>query len=155
LRYEGESVTWRGIDDPTADLDDLIEAYFADEKILAADLPRVGPFPVGGLPGYDGRLFDWLTEMTNYGPADGPERAWPVVLELIARAPDEDALTFVGCGAVEDLVNKHGASFGERIRSQATLDPRFRRALGHVWPYDDVPSYLLKLIVESRNEGGQ
>jgi hypothetical protein len=144
-------VTWRGIEDPTADLDALIEAFFADEKILHADnATRVGPIPDAPLPGYDGRLFDWLTEMLNYGPPDGPERAWPIVLELIARAPDEQALTFVGCGAVEDLVNRHGVQFADRLSFQATRDPRFRRALRHVWPHEGVPDSIQELIVASR-----
>ncbi len=147
-------MTWRGLEDPTEDLDALIEAYFADQKILAADtarhLAQHTPVPNTPVAGYDGRLIDWLTEMLNYGPPDGPERAWPVILELVARAPDEQALTFVGSGDVEDLVNKAGLEFADRIVEQAASNPRFRRALRHVWAHDDVPNALKELIVASR-----
>lgn len=141
-------MTWRGVDDPNAELDSLIEAYFADWKILAAH--RGSVLPDTPLADYDGGLFDWLVEMLNYGPPDGPERAWPIVLQLVARAPDDEALAFVGSGAVEDLVNEQGVQFADRIVEQATRDPRFRRALRHVWPRDDVPSALKELIVASR-----
>lgn len=64
------------IDDPYANVDELIEGYFADEKILAADTARYRadhtPIPADPLPDYDGRLFDWLTEMLGYGPAGRP-----------------------------------------------------------------------------------
>lgn len=142
------------IDDPYANVDELIEGYFADEKILAADTARHRadhtPIPADPLPGYDGRLFDWLTEMLGYGPPDGPERAWPIVLELVTRAPDDRALTFVGCGAIEDLVLNAGDQFADRITEQARTNPRFRRALCHAWYTADVPAVLKNLIEESR-----
>src|SRR3954471_11483322 len=92
-------VTWRGVEDPNANLEELIEGYFSDQKILAASTARLlrehKPIPKAPEPGYDGRLFDWLAEMLVYGPPDGPERAWPIILQLIDRAPDDDALTFI------------------------------------------------------------
>jgi 50S ribosomal subunit-associated GTPase HflX len=88
--------------------------------------------------------------MINYGPPDGPERAWPIVLQLIERAPDENSLTFIGAGAVEDLVNKAGAQFVDRIVDRADLDPRFRRALRNVWYHPTVPRVLKELIESAR-----
>ena len=73
-------MTWRDLAVQGEDLDRLIQAYFADEKILAANRTP-GPISKEPLPGYDGRLFDWLTKMINYGPQDGPEQAWPVILQ--------------------------------------------------------------------------
>lgn len=62
-------MTWRGVEDPYPNLDELIDAYFADQRILAASTDRLlrehRPIPQSPLPGYDGRLFDWLTEMLN------------------------------------------------------------------------------------------
>lgn len=146
-------MTWRDVD-PTEDLDGLIERYFADQKILAT-LPGREGMTSERLrqvddAGYDGRLFDWLTEMVSYGPADGPEQAWPVVLELIARAPDDDALGFIGAGPVESLVNKHGVTFLDRFLERAD-DPRFRRACGDVWLVnDEIPIELRELIEACR-----
>jgi hypothetical protein len=108
------------------------------------------PIPKTPLPDYDGRLFDWLTEMLNYGPPDGPERTWPILLELVARAPDEATLSFVGSHGLEDLVNKAGARFADRIAEQARHDPRFRLALCDVWYRDDVPPGLKDLVDRSR-----
>jgi hypothetical protein len=147
-------VTRRGLDTANADLADLIAAYFVDQKLLSASSAHLieerRPVPTEPLAGYDGRLFDWLAEMLTYGPPDGPEFAWPIILELVARAPDEAALTFIGSGPVEDLVNKHGVQFEGRVVSQATTDPRFRSALRHVWPHDGVADTLKELIAASR-----
>ena len=146
-------MTWRGVEDPNVNLDELIEGYFADQKILAASTARLlrehKPIPKAPEPGYDGRLFDWLAEMLIYGPPDGPERAWPIILHLIDRAPDDDVLTFIGSGAVEDLVNKAGAEFADRIADEAATSWRFRAALRAAWPHDDVPDSIRALIRSS------
>ena len=140
--------------DPTANLDEWIEAYFADQKIVSRDVSRRlvdrQPIPKTPLPDYDGRLFDWLTYMLNYGPPDGPEQTWPILLELVARAPDEATLSFIGSHALEDLVNKAGSRFANRIAEQARRDPRFRLALCDVWYRDDVPPDLKELVDRSR-----
>lgn len=102
---------------------------------------------------HDGRLFDWLTEMLNYGPPDGPEQAWPIILELIRRAPDEATLTYIGAGALEDLVNNAGDRFADRITAEA-VDDRFRASLTHVWFHQDVPEAIRDLVVAARGEFG-
>ena len=136
--------------DPNDDLDALVAGYFEDLPILAAEAGRhladhspIEPTPIAG---YDGRLSQWLTEMLNYGPADGPEQAWPIILTLVARAPNDNALVFIGCGAVEDLVNRAGSAFEDRILAQAMSDARFRAALGCVWPDSGVPRAVRSLI---------
>ena len=148
-------MTWRGVLDPNDDLDDLIAGYFRDAEILAAESARhlaehsaIEPTRV---PGYDGRLFDWLTEMPNYGPTDGPEQASPIILTLVDRAPDEHAFVFIGSGPLEDLVNEAGASFDERITYHVNRDGRFRTALACVWPGDGVPSTLRSMTESSRS----
>jgi hypothetical protein len=146
------------VDDPNDDLDALIEGYFADHVILSEHSRRLlatrEHIPVGRDDGYDGRLFDWFVEMLNYGPPDGAERAWPIILQLIARAPDDRAVAFVGSGAVEDLVNRHGTAFLERIVDRAARDSRFVRAIRHVWFHDDVPQEIKDLIEASRAPDG-
>ena len=143
-------MTGADVVDPNDDLDVLVAGYFQDLPILAAEtarhlaehssIERTRP------AGNDGRLSRWLTEMLNYGPADGPEQAWPIILTLVARAPNDNALVFIGCGAVEDLVNKAGSAFEDRILAQAMSDARFRAALGCVWPGSGVPAPLRALI---------
>ena len=151
-------MTWRSVDDPEANLDELIEGYFNDERILAAKVAaqkarRRGEPEVPVPEGYDGRLFDWLTEMLNYGPVDGPERAWPIILALIERAPDTETLIFIGSGALEDLVRKAGAEFEDSILDLAERDVRFRLALSAVWQDETVPTRLVEYIEAARGRG--
>jgi hypothetical protein len=141
---------------PDSDLDDLIEAYFEDVKVLAASTARLlrerKPVPKEPVDGYDGRLHQWLTEMLNYGPPDGPDQAWPIVLALVNRARDEQTLRFIGASWLEDLVNNAGAQFAHRIRDRAAADSRFRRALCDVWYHADAPTSLRALVDAARAE---
>lgn len=61
-----------------------------------------------------------------------PEEAWPVVLALVARAPDE-RLELIGAGPLETIVERHTSRFVNRVEAAAKSDPRFRKALGAVW----------------------
>jgi hypothetical protein len=143
-------------DPPEADLDEQIVGYFNDQSILAANraanearLPGEPLIPVPET--YDGRLFDWLTFMfLEHRPPDGPARAWPVILTLIARAPDRQGLRFIGAGALENLVWHAGVEFEDRIIAQAAEDPRFRTALSEVWPSETVTPNLVTCIEAAR-----
>jgi hypothetical protein len=152
-------VTWRGITNPHNDLDALVEGFFKDQKTGAAEGRRARmegrPWVVGpGVPAdHDGHLFDWLTEMLNYGPPDGPEQAWPIILELIRRAPDEETLTYIGSEALEDLVNNAGDRFTDRIAAEA-IDDRFRASVRHVWFHPDVPKSIRELVLAAREDVG-
>jgi hypothetical protein len=144
--------------DPYTDLDALVEGFFNDQKAGAAEGRRARlegrPWVVDHVPAdHDGRLFDWLTEMTNYGPPDGPEQAWPIILELIRRAPDEESLTYIGSGALEDLVNNTGDRFADRIAAE-NGNERFRSSLRHVWFHPDVPESIRELVLAAREEIG-
>ena len=61
-----------------------------------------------------------------------PERAWPVLLQLIAELP-EDLLDFAGAGPLEDLVVFHAAAFADRIEARARADAHFRECLSCIW----------------------
>jgi hypothetical protein len=63
---------------------------------------------------------------------DHPEDAWPLLLRMIARAPDE-RLGALGAGPLETLLAEHGASFGARAVEQARRDPRLRACLSAAW----------------------
>ena len=136
-----------------AEADELINGFFRDHKFLnegtraALQAPdrKYPPLP----PEYDGRLFDWLTLLLDRAHA---ERAWPVILELVARAPTAEALGFVGAAALEELVNDFGPQFEARILDQAEHDARFREALSGVWPQEDAPESLVKAIEAAADE---
>jgi hypothetical protein len=147
-------MTRRDVNDAEANLDDLIEGYFNDARLLTTQVVQDRGKRIGQLEGYDGRLFDWLTEMLNFGPADGPERSWAVILALIERAPDAQTLMFIGSGALEHLIRKAGSEFESRIVALA-VDPRFRVALSAVWPDESVPQTLVASIEAARQQATQ
>ena len=64
-----------------------------------------------------------------------PERAWPLICEIIRRISpkDEDLLAYVAAGPLEDLLVRHPDGFIERIEILAQNDAHFRRALSGVW----------------------
>jgi len=50
--------------------------------------------------------------------------------------PNEDLLSWVGCGELENLIRNAGEELWPRIEKLARKDVRFRRALRSVWAYD-------------------
>ena len=74
--------------------------------------------------------------------SDEPERAWPVICEIVRRvAPaDEDILSYVAAGPLEDLLVRHANTFIDRIEELARRDAHFRRALSGVWGWNRIPS---------------
>ncbi len=50
--------------------------------------------------------------------------------------PNEDLLSWVGCGELENLIRDAGKELWPRIERLARKDVRFRRALRSVWAYD-------------------
>ncbi len=65
---------------------------------------------------------------------DDPERAWTLLLRVIARADfDGGALCSAGADCLENLFRAHGPRFIERIEQRARQDPKFRQALACVW----------------------
>jgi hypothetical protein len=49
--------------------------------------------------------------------SDDPERAWPVIREIVRRISpeDEDILAYVAAGPLEDLLARHSDTFIDRI----------------------------------------
>ena len=71
--------------------------------------------------------------MTNL-PDDDPERAWTLLLRVIALAdPEDGTLCSAGADCLENLFRTHGARFIDRIEDRARQDPKFRQALACVW----------------------
>ena len=68
-----------------------------------------------------------------------PERAWPVICEVIRRASADDVLACVAAGPLEDLLVHHPHAFIDRVESLATEDAHFRRAVSGVWGWNSIP----------------
>ena len=97
-----------------AELDSFTARYFADwaalqgtqaERLALEDDPITRPSCV-------------LDEMVARR-SQNSEEAWPLVLALIERAPDEAALAFVAAGPLEDLVRDHARRFADRLVEHA------------------------------------
>jgi uncharacterized protein DUF6869 len=69
-------------------------------------------------------------------PKLDPETVWPIILRLVAETPDDDALSHVGAGPLENLLWFHGPSFVDRVESRARDDARFAQALRQVWGWE-------------------
>lgn len=61
-----------------------------------------------------------------------PELAWPIIAELIDRAPSERSLGFIAASPLEDLLSEHGEQFIERVEARAASNAKFKRALSMV-----------------------
>ena len=101
------------------------------------------------------RATDALSELLL--TAEGAETAWPLILVLIERAPDDEAVAFVAAGPLEDIVRHHGPQFAARLIEGAQRDARVRQALAGAWVWEDVReplrSSLLGLIGSIQGNG--
>ena len=95
----------------------------------------------------------WAWDELTWTVADAPERAWPVILELVRQATDEQ-LGAIGAGPIEHLVENHVAAFVDRIEAQVFRDPRFQDALAAIWlnTWNQEPSLITRIVAAS---GGQ
>jgi hypothetical protein len=89
--------------------------------------------------------------------SDAPEIAWPVLLEIIDRAPEE-ALGYVAAGPLEDLIGEHGFEIIDAIETEAGRNPRLRKTLVGVWQGLTVESIWTRIQAliddDSRGEWG-
>ena len=107
---------------------ELISAYLAHSRTRTRD-------------GTDAEHFDAPEELDTL-VTDDPERAWPLICEIIRRISpkDEDILAYVAAGPLEDLLVRHPYAFIDRIEIRATKDAHFRRAISVVWGWKSIPS---------------
>jgi hypothetical protein len=80
------------------------------------------------------------------------DTAWTIVLALVERAPDEEALSFVAAGPLEDLIRQYPASMADRVVAEARRNPRFRLALKGIWGLDTIPGPVGDRLTEVANE---
>lgn len=93
--------------------------------------------------GTDAENFDANEELDDL-VTDEPERAWPLICEVIRRISpqDEDILAYGAAGPLEDLLVRHPYAFIDRIESLARNDAHFRRAVSGVWGWKSIPSEI-------------
>jgi hypothetical protein len=84
-------------------------------------------------------VYGWATQLLFDKISNAPETAWELVLELIERAPEDEALGLIGAGPLEDLLSEYGGDFIERVEVLARLNDRFRKCLASVWGWSRMP----------------
>jgi hypothetical protein len=63
----------------------------------------------------------------------GGPAAIDLIVRLVEAAPASDAVTTVGAGPLEDLVQEHGDELIAELETSARRSPVFAEALGAVW----------------------
>jgi hypothetical protein len=75
----------------------------------------------------------WAFMLGGHLGRSAPALGWAFVCGLIAAVPDT-LLEHVGASELEDFCWEAAATYIDRIEAESARDPRFRRALRHVWP---------------------
>ena len=75
----------------------------------------------------------WASDAVCDLTYDDPNRLWTIIKALVAAAPDENALSHIGAGPLENLLSRYGERFIEQIEHQSTVDAKFRFCLAGVW----------------------
>ena len=100
--------------------DEIVELYCA---WCEAEEAQVSDTPLA-------RAWEAMADLAD----DNPERAWALLLRVIALASLEgEALCSAGADCLENLIRVHGPRFIDRIEQEARRDPKLRRALACVW----------------------
>jgi len=81
----------------------------------------------------------WAHEAVDLLVRTEPEKAWSMILRLIELSPDDYVLARVAAGPLEDLLGLHSYAFIDRVETQASEDPKFRRCLSGVWGWSSIP----------------
>jgi len=61
------------------------------------------------------------------------DRLWPFILEAYKRDLPDKMIAVLAAGPLEDLLDKRGEDFIDRIEELARTDPKFKDLLGGVW----------------------
>jgi len=64
---------------------------------------------------------------------DDPEHLYRLLEVVVQASDDEEVLSMVGAGPLEDLLCYHGEEFVDRVLVRARQDRSWRFALGNVW----------------------
>ncbi len=101
----------------------------------------------------DSPINGWATELLVHLTEDEPEVAWDLVLGLVERAPEDEALRRVAAGPLEDLLCHHGFALIDRVEALARSDSRFRKCLAGVWGSDRMePSVYERMRIVAPGE---
>jgi len=70
---------------------------------------------------------------------DDPETLWLLMLEILSRKEiDDDVITVLGAGPLEDLIAENGEEFIGRIKTELGSNTKLASAMTFVWVSEDV-----------------
>lgn len=115
-----------------------------DEDLIAAYVSHAATRMRDGTDAEHFAAADELRELVWHNP----ERAWPIICEIIQRVSADDILAYVAAGLLEDLLVHHPHAFIDRVESRAKQDTHFRRAVSGVWGWTRIPDDVLKRLDE-------
>ena len=120
-------------DDPgtplTADeIDRICDGYFEYHEYLARRQIRAAPKDLSDIS-------DQVMDLLEHNP----ERLWPLLLELIERAPTEEVRGFVAAGPLEDLVRWYPERFIDRVEEATIRSRNFHSAMRGIWGWESLP----------------
>jgi hypothetical protein len=107
---------------------ELVAAYLSHARTRTRD-------------GTDAEHFEAAEELDSL-VWDEPERAWPLICEIIRRVTEDDILAYIAAGLLEDLLVRHPHAFIERVEDLARQDAHFRRAVSGVWGQKSMPAEI-------------
>jgi hypothetical protein len=84
------------------------------------------------LGGWSGDLH-WTWSIVEELVRGRPDIAWPLLLEMIRRCPDDAALSLLAAGPLEDYLAAHAGTAIDVVEAEAARNQRLRRALGLTW----------------------
>ncbi|MBA2731406.1 MAG: hypothetical protein H0U54_00795 [Acidobacteria bacterium] len=73
------------------------------------------------------RVIDW--GVLNYKP----ELLWRFILAALQQELSDSVVGNIAAGPLEDLLDKHGPDYIDRVEALARKDERFNHMLGGVW----------------------
>jgi hypothetical protein len=106
-----------------------------DEELIAGYLLHSETTTRDGTDAEHFAAFEELNEVVRRHP----ERAWPLICEIIRRITADRILAYVAAGPLEDLLVHHPHAFIDRVESLAKQDAHFRRAVSGVWGWNSIP----------------
>ena len=74
----------------------------------------------------------WAWDVLDTLVGRRPDIAWPILLRLVQRMPEE-GLGDLAAGPIEDFLSQHGPRAIDAVEAEAATNPRLRRALSMVW----------------------
>jgi hypothetical protein len=76
----------------------------------------------------------WASEMVGATMRRGGSVATEMLVALADSAPDDDAVIYIGCGPMEDLMFEHGDDAVDVLEEAARRHPKLRHALAVAVP---------------------